>query len=171
MHPVAQILKPRHLSGLRDSQWLRHEMERIWSGRFADIPRVNGVHVNFAGSWKSRLGVISLSEDTKTSYIGINSLLSLPEAPDCIARITIAHELVHYAHGFGSPLPRQYRHPHRGRIVEKELFARGFREEWEVYEDWIRNHWYDFYDQCALNPTVVVPAPVTGSTRETYASQ
>jgi len=171
MHAVAQALKPRLLSGLRDSQWLKQEMEYLWTHFFADIPRVNVVEVRFAGSWKSRLGVISLSEDTRTSYIGINSLLSLPEAPYYVSRITVAHELVHYAHGFGSPLPRQHRHPHRGRIVEKELLARGFRQEWVVYHDWIRNHWYDFYDSCALNPEVVVPAPVAGNTRETYASQ
>jgi hypothetical protein len=171
MHAVAQVVRTRPLSGLRDSQWLKQELEHVWASHFADIPRVNRVEISFVGSWKSRLGVISLSQDTRTSYIGINSLLCLPEAPYQIARITIAHELVHYAHGFGSPLPRQHKHPHRGRIVDRELLARGFRQEWLVYQDWVRDHWYDFYDRCALNPDVVAPAAVTGNARETYASQ
>ncbi len=171
MHAVGHVLSPGHLTGLRDTQWLKEELQCIWNGHFADVPRANAVEISFAGSWKSRLGVISLSEDGQTSYIGINSLLSFPEAPACIARITIAHELVHYAHGFGSALPRRYRHPHRGRIVERELLARGFRQEYATYQAWIGEHWYDFYDRCALNPQVVVPTPVAGNPRESYASQ
>ena len=171
MHAVAQIHKPRSFPGLRDSRWLKEELRYLWANFFADTLRANTVEVSFAGSWKSRLGVISLSEDKQTTHIGINSLLSLPEAPYYVARITIAHEMVHYSHGFGSPLPRLYRHPHRGRIVEKELLARGFGQEYRVYQEWIRNHWYDFYERCALNPLVVVPTPVAGSARETYESQ
>lgn len=171
MHVVPKVLNRRHLTGLRDGQWLKRELEHIWSSFFADTPRVNRVEVNFSGSWKSRLGVISLSEDKQTSYIGLNSLLSLPEAPFYVATITLAHELVHYAHGFGSPLPRRHRHPHRGGIVEKELVVRGLAEELDLYQNWIQNHWYDFYARCALNPTVVAPVRVSGDARETYESQ
>lgn len=171
MPAVGQILIPRQVSGLRDGQWLGRELERIWASCFDDTPRVNVVQVRFAGGWKNRLGVISLSEDRRTSYVGINALLSLPEVPDCIARITIAHELVHYAHGFGSPLPRLYRHPHRGRIVEKELKARGLRQEYLVYQEWIHSHWYDFYERSALNPAFLAAEPVDGDLHETYESQ
>ncbi len=171
MHAVAQIPALRPPSQLRDSEWLKREMEYVWATHFADTPRANAVDIRFIGSWRSRLGVISLSEDERTSYIGINSLLSLPEAPYYVATITVAHELVHYAHGFGSPLPRRHRHPHRGRIVEKEFLARGLRQEYAVYLDWIHNHWYDFYDQCALNPDLTATAPLGGNARETYESQ
>jgi hypothetical protein len=145
MPAVGQIFIPRQISGLRDSHWLNHEMERIWASCFDDTPRINDVQIRFAGGWKNRLGVISLSEDKLTSYIGINALLSLPEVPECIARITIAHELVHYAHGFGSRLPRLHRHPHRGRIVERGthvalLAANGtYARMWQLQQDERRN--------------------------------
>lgn len=171
MSAVGRLVVPWQVSGLRDGEWLRDQMSGIWTQRFPDMPRVNNVDVSFGDSWKSRLGVISLSIDNSTSYIGLNSLLSLPEAPECIARITLAHEMVHYLHGFGSPLPRRYRNPHRGRIVEKELFARGFYEEFQEYEEWIADHWFDFYDRCALNPAVVTTRPPAMKARETYESQ
>ena len=171
MQAVAQGIAPAHPYQLRDSDWLRHELEYLWSRFFADTPRANAAEITFAGSWRNRLGVISLSEDSLTSYIGINSLLSFPEAPRVLTTITIAHELVHYAHGFGSPLPRRHRHPHRGRVVERELRARGLREELESYQRWIDDHWYDFYDRCALNARVVAPGRPRGNVRETYQSQ
>ena len=171
MSTVGRLVIPWQLTGLRNGEWLQDQTEKIWSQRFPDMPRKNDVDVSFAESWKSRLGVISLSVDGSTSYIGINSLLSLPEAPDCIARITLAHEMVHYLHGFGSSLPRRHRSPHRGRIVEKELFARGFYDEYQIYEEWIAESWFDFYERCALNPAVVTKRPPAMKTRETYESQ
>lgn len=171
MNAVGRVISPWQVSGLRDGLWLENQLEEIWAGHFPDMPRVNAVEISFAESWKSRLGVISLSVDSTTSYIGINSLLSLPEAPEHIARITLAHELVHYLHGFGSPLPRRHRHPHRGRIVEKELFARGFYEEFLQYEAWIHDHWFAFYERCALNPSVVATRPMSVNAKETYESQ
>lgn len=171
MQAVGQVLSSGALPSLRDSHWLIEEQERIWTDRFADVSRVNTIEISFAPSWKSRLGVISLSKDEQTSYIGINALLRLPEVPSVIAQITIAHELVHYAHGFGSPLTRHHRHPHRGRIVERELFARGFREDFLMYREWIDNNWFDFYDQVAVNPSVIVPQRVAGNPRESYQSR
>src|SRR5438067_1493992 len=81
------------------------------------------------GPWKLRLGLISTCDVQLTIRIGINSLLALPEAPHCLTLITVAHELVHYWHGFGSPLPRRYQHPHRGGIVTRELKERGLVDE------------------------------------------
>jgi hypothetical protein len=169
---VTQILNaPPQPIHLRDGAWLRDELAYLWRHHFGDVPQVNRVEVRFGGSWKTRLGVISLSADGQTSSIGINGLLSLPEAPYYIARITVAHEMVHYAHGFGSPLPRKYRHPHRGRIVEKELRARGLSTEFETYQSWIHEHWFDFFDRVALNSLAVPQRGAPGPFRETYESQ
>ncbi len=156
---------------LRDGAWLRDELAYLWRRHFGDVPQVNKVEVAFGASWKTRLGVISLSADGQTSSIGINGLLSLPEAPYFVARITIAHEMVHYAHGFGSPLPRKHRHPHRGRVVEKELRTRGLSAEYDIYQTWVHEHWYDFFDRVALNSLVVPPRGTPGPVRETYESQ
>src|SRR3954447_13769835 len=96
----------------RDDRWLREEVDDVWARYFPDTPRVNSVDVAWQRPWKRRLGVISLSHDERTTRIGLNCLLARPEVPYCVSLITIAHELVHYAHGFGSPLPRKHPHPH-----------------------------------------------------------
>ncbi|MBI2938889.1 MAG: hypothetical protein HYY04_00490 [Chloroflexi bacterium] len=130
---------------VRDQSWIEQELEYLWDNHFADVPLVNRVAVRFVGTWRSRLGLITLSEDEHTTYICLNTLLRLPEVPYYVPSITLAHELVHYAHGFGSPLPRKYRYPHRGRIVERELSRRGLRAEYDLYDDWVYTHWYNFY--------------------------
>ena len=130
---------------VRDGEWLRGEMDEIWRRYFADTPRVNRVEIGFRRPWKRRLGVISLAEDEGTTRIGINALLGHAEVPYCLTLITVAHELVHYCHGFGSPLPRRYEHPHRGGIVTRELEQRGLEAELEQYGLWIQQHWWSFY--------------------------
>jgi hypothetical protein len=87
-----------------------------------------------------------MSDDQATSYIQVNSLFQMHDVPDYVVRVTVAHEMVHYAHGFGSPLPRRYKHPHRGGIVKRELLARGMGVEYEQYDEWVYNRWYDFYE-------------------------
>lgn len=128
----------------RDNHWLTVELHRIWETFFADIPRINDIHISFARHWVTRLGLISLSHDNQHTYIGINSLLRHEEVPDFVHVATLAHELVHYAHGFGSPLPRRQRHPHRGGIVVKELNARGLGTEQRACHQWVHDHWREF---------------------------
>ena len=55
----------------------------------------------------------------------------------------IAHELTHYAHGFGSHHPRRYRHPHRGNVVQRELNKRGLGAELRFYTEWTNEVWFD----------------------------
>jgi hypothetical protein len=129
----------------RDNQWLGEHLEYIWQNYFQDTPCVNPVQIAFAKRWKSRLGSICLCEETATSHIRINVLLSHPVVPDCLLTITVAHELVHYAHGFGSLLPRRHTDPHKDSIVERELIRRGLDREYEHYLQWIEEHWDRFY--------------------------
>jgi hypothetical protein len=129
----------------RDDRWLNHILETIWNHYFADVPRVNHVRVDYGAAWKTRLGLITMSEDEATSYIQINSLLRHWDVPDNVTQITVAHEMVHYAHGFGSPLPRRYKHPHRGGIVKRELHRRGLAAEYARYDEWVYERWYDFH--------------------------
>ena len=44
-------------------------------------------------------------------------------------------------HGFNSPHPRMYKHPHKGGIVNKELKKRGFGNMLALEKKWIRNEW------------------------------
>jgi len=119
----------------------------IWQSYFADIPRANQVDIAYCQPWKRRLGLIRLSLDNETSFIGLNALLQLPQLPDYILTTTIAHELVHYAHGFGSPLPRRHAHPHANNVVKRELEERGLGETMRLCDWWIDNQWFSFYDR------------------------
>jgi hypothetical protein len=147
MLSVAAVALPPCLGPVRDDRWLVRLHDRLWSQYFHDTPRANQVRVSFGGIWRSRLGLITMTEDGITTYIQINGLLRLPDAPECVSSVTVAHEMVHYAHGFGSPLPRRYKHPHRGGIVKRELLRRGMSYEYEQYDHWVYTHWYDFYDE------------------------
>lgn len=121
-------------------------LDQIWRTYFADTPRVNEVCITYCYPWKSRLGLIRLSTDKITTFIGINSLLQLQQVPEYILITTIAHEVVHYIHGFGSPLPRRCKHPHANRIVDKELEQRELGEQLRCCNEWIDKYWYPFYD-------------------------
>jgi hypothetical protein len=142
---VPALAPPIQTQVHRDGLWLRREFDEIWATYFADTPRVNQVDVAWRRPWKRRLGVISLSHDEVTTRIGLNCLLARPEVPYCVTLITVAHELVHYAHGFGSPLPRKYPHPHRGGVVTRELRQRGLKDAHDEYLEWIDRNWWSFY--------------------------
>lgn len=127
-------------------QQLTRYLDSIWQEYFSDIPRLNRVDIAYCQPWKRRLGLIRLSLDGTKSFIGINALLQLQEVPDCVLYTTIAHELTHYAHGFGSPLPRIFEHPHANNIVQRELVRRGLGEMAGKCDDWIDKQWFSFYD-------------------------
>ncbi len=129
----------------RTERWLRHELDRIWDRHFSDVERVSEIEIAFARGWKYRLGMIALSESRRSTYIGINQLLREPSAPEVIVTVTIAHELVHYSHGFGSPLPRLHDDRRAGDIVPIDLCHRGLRRELDQYNDWLADNWFPFY--------------------------
>lgn len=121
-------------------------IDLIWQRYFADAPRANDVQIAYCRPWKSRLGLIRMSLDNAISFIGINTLLKHKHVPEDVLVTTIAHELVHYAHGFGSPLPRLYEHPHANNVVEKELERRNLGEQLRRCNEWIDEQWYNFYE-------------------------
>ncbi|MHB1006668.1 MAG: hypothetical protein ACYC3S_13650 [Chloroflexota bacterium] len=129
----------------RDNRWLGEHLAYVWDRFFADTPCANPVDIAFAKRWKARLGLISLSEEERTSIIRLNALLSHPDVPECLTTITVAHELVHYSHGFGSTLPRKFGHPHQDDVVEKEILGRGLSRTYGEYLGWIDHHWDQFY--------------------------
>ncbi len=124
-----------------------HYLDSIWQTYFADVPRANQVDIAYCQPWKRRLGLIRLSLDNTLSFIGVNALLQLSQVPEYILIITIAHELTHYAHGFGSPLPRLYEHPHANNVVKNELEKRGLGEALGFCDAWIDREWFAFYER------------------------
>lgn len=121
-------------------------LEYIWERYFADVPRVNEVQIAYCRPWKSRLGLIRMSLDETVSFIGINALLQHHVVPEYVVATTVAHEIVHYAHGFGSPLPRPYEHPHANNVVNNELEKRGLGTYVQQCDAWIDKEWFAFYD-------------------------
>jgi hypothetical protein len=121
-------------------------LDWLWQHYFNDIVRVNEVFINYCYPWKSRLGLIRLALDKTHSFIGLNSLLQLSQVPECVLITTIAHEMVHYTHGFGSPLPRIYKYPHANGVVDRELERRELGACLRCCNEWIDKYWYSFYD-------------------------
>ncbi len=121
-------------------------LDHVWREYFVDVPHVNEVQIAYRYPWKTRLGLIRMTLDEKVSCIGVNALLHHPRVPEYVLITTIAHELAHYAHGFGSPLPRRYAHPHAGNVVNRELERRGLGEYVYRSEEWIDKFWFSFYD-------------------------
>jgi hypothetical protein len=120
-------------------------LDWIWQTYFSDVLRINDVTIEYCGPWKSRLGLIRLSLDASKTFIGINSLLRSYLVPESVVLTTIAHELVHYTHGFGSPLPRRWKHPHANHVVDHELEQRNLGSCLHSCNEWIDAHWYSFY--------------------------
>lgn len=131
---------------MRDNFWLDSRLKAIWMMLFDDTPRPNRVLVRFKGRWKNKFGHIRMLKD-KSTEIAINGLFRSSLVPEYIVDLTVAHELVHYAHGFHSPLPRLFTHPHKGGIVNKELKKRGFYEMIKLERKWVKEQWPDIYLQ------------------------
>jgi hypothetical protein len=122
-------------------------LETIWNSYFSDVIRVNTVEINYCYPWKRRLGLIRLSPETQISFIGLNALLQIEEVPEYLLITTIAHEVAHYVHGFGSPLTRKFKHPHANNVVPQELERRGLGEMMHLCDEWIDKYWFSFYDR------------------------
>ena len=133
-------------------------LTNIWQQYFPDVPCANEVQIAYRLPWKSRLGMIRMTLDTTRSFIGINALLLHRQVPEYLLVVTIAHELTHYTHGFGSPLPRLYQHPHANNVVNTELERRGLGEYVQRSDAWIDKHWFPFYDIERKSGWIGIPA-------------
>ena len=129
---------------MRDDKWLNERLDNIWNLLFLDVERSNKVYARFKGRWKNKFGHIKMLKN-KSSEIAVNKLFRNEVIPEYIVDVTLAHELVHYSHGFNSPLKRKYKHPHKGGIVNKELKKRGFEKLLKIERDFVKNKWYSLY--------------------------
>lgn len=125
---------------MRDEIWLNSRLEQIWETLFPEVPKLNKVKARFLGKWKNKFGHIKRLKNQDTEIV-INGLFRNEIIPENLVDLTLAHELVHYSHGFNSPLPRKYKHPHAGGIVTRELKARGFAHMLRKERAFIKNDW------------------------------
>lgn len=146
---------------MRDNNYLENRLFTLWEEHFDDIPRKNVVLIKFGKNSRRQLGSIrwanqrsgikgllkkhkgayESADDKRISLITITGYYRLEEVPDFVVDATIAHELVHYVHGFHSPLQQMYKHPHRGGIIEKELTKRGLGHLPDDANDWHKRNW------------------------------
>ena len=130
---------------MRDNYWLNQRLREIWEFLFPEVEKPNIVFAKFKGKWKNKFGHIKIIG--KNTEIAINGVFQDETIPEFIIDLTLAHELVHYMHGFNSPLPRKHKHPHAGGIVNRELKQRGFGHLLAKEKLWIKNAWPDIIKQ------------------------
>ena len=125
---------------MRDQNWLENRLKTIWQLLIPEVEKLNKVSISFRGKWKTKFGHIKKLKDGST-HITINSLFKDMIVPNHIIDTTIAHELIHYMHGFQSPYKQQFKHPHKGGIVDKELKRRGFGMLLLLEKQWVKGNW------------------------------
>jgi hypothetical protein len=130
-------------AAIRDNDWLAERVSLLQQVHFADVPRGYPITARFGIRARNRFG--SIGAQARQTIILVNRLFADPFVPTFVVDGTLAHELAHYAHGYGSGLPLLHRDPHRGGVVDKELVRRGLGEINEKAEQWRKLHWDTFY--------------------------
>ncbi|HBG81944.1 TPA: hypothetical protein DDW69_03855 [candidate division CPR2 bacterium] len=151
---------------MRDNRWLELKLQDIWNRYFLDIEKLNDVKIRFGRKARTRLGSIKKQDDGST-LITINSLLKIGEVPEFVIQGTIAHELVHYAHGFSSPHLKRFDHPHKGGVVGKEMATRGLEDILILQKRWLKENWKNFLD--SHHPRVATKRKVRRKKIKRYA--
>lgn len=124
----------------RDNGWLLSRLDFLWSKHFSDIEQTNPVFIKFGRDSKYRLGSIRLNRKNNKTHIVITGMFKNLDIPQKVVDHTIAHELVHYAHGFSSKRARLHKYPHVGGIVNKEMGSRGMEYLLIAYRAWVKKY-------------------------------
>ncbi len=132
---------------LRDNAWLESRFQFLWTNYYADVRRGFPITVKFGRAARYRYG--SICNVGRECRITMNGLFAHPEVPEYVVDATLAHELAHYVHGYGSGLPKLHAHPHRGGVIDKEMQKRGCFYLEEQAAVWRREHWQSFYERQA----------------------
>lgn len=129
----------------RNDAWLQEFVDRVRTTYFADVPHAYPIVAKFGRRAHRRFG--SIGARNRQSVLRVNGLLADPQVPLYVVEAVVAHELAHYAHGFGSGLDRRYKAPHRGGVVDAELEQRGLGTTLRAAKMWIEQEWEAFYLQ------------------------
>lgn len=138
---------------VRTDAWLQERVHDLQRRYFADVVGGHPIVARFGRRAVRRWGTIR--EDHGKAVIAINSLFRFPEVPEVVLDGTIVHELAHYAHGFGSGLPRRVAQPHAGGVVRAELQRRGCLHLERQADGWLLMHWPALCDRYAADLVAV----------------
>src|SRR5258708_15097503 len=130
---------------LRDQIWLEARFKLLWDNHFSDVRVGLPIDVTFGPAAQFRFG--SIRHNGKRCQILINLLFALPEVPEYVVDATLAHELAHYVHGYGSGLRKLHANPHRGGIIDLELEKRGCGHLEAQAEAWRKLNWSALYQK------------------------
>ena len=123
---------------------------------FAERGVTNLLVVKTGNRWKRTLGHIKTLENNEYgSAIEINPLLFDLDVPEYVLDYVIMHELTHYFQGFASNHEKKHKHPHKGKIVEKELERLGWKEIQEKSDKWIKEKWTEILKKNGVNTTII----------------
>jgi len=142
---------------MRDDVWLAEKLNQMWELLFLDVERKNNVVIRFKGRWKNKFGHIKRLKNKDTEIV-INGLFKDERIPEFVIDTTIAHELAHYSHGFQSPHPKRYKHPHAGGVVTRELINRGFGHMIKKEKEFMKRLWPRIFRE--LCPDKIKPRKV-----------
>lgn len=98
----------------------------------------------FTEGCSSKVHIFCQQACNKYSCITINGYFQDPEIPEFVVDAIIAHEFMHYAHGFASPHQQAYRHPHKGGVVTWDLKERGLGDILKLEKSWIKKNWKNY---------------------------
>jgi len=129
---------------MRDKKWLESRFLQIWEFLFSDIDKKDKICIKWQGKWQNKFGHIT--KRLGKTEIAINSLFRSEKVPEYIIDLTIAHELVHYMHGFFSKHDKKHIDPHAGNVVDRELVRRGFGIMMKKEHEWVQKNWGRIYN-------------------------
>jgi hypothetical protein len=131
---------------MRNNTWLAEQLRQLHLTHFSDVSIPNTIHVRFGRASIRRLGsILAKQQDNKlVTTITVTKLFQSDLVPELVVQATLAHEFAHYTHGFHSPHPKRYKHPHRGKVIEKELLARGLSHLLVAQNLWLKHSYQDF---------------------------
>lgn len=125
----------------RDNKWLEKTLLFVWDKYFPDLSKKDNVKIKFGRSARTRLGSISKKTKDSDTLIRITSFFKDERVPQYVIEATVAHELCHYAHGFFSPMPKLFKYPHKGGLVDREMISRGMEEILKKQKVWLKDNW------------------------------
>lgn len=130
----------------RDNKWLKSRFTYIKNYYFPDVQIINHLVVKFGRPCTTRLGSIKKGKriENFNSIITINGHFRDPVIPTYVVDAVLAHEFMHYTHGFASPHEQAFHHPHKGGVVDGGLRERGLTDILKAEKIWIKENWVNY---------------------------
>lgn len=133
---------------MRNELWLQELLDSTWDRYFSEVPQANIVRIVFGKRAKRQLGSIRLDRNDPTvTIITMNGLYRNTAIPQFVVEATLVHELIHYAHGFNSPLQQLHKHPHAGGVIRREYAERGLEQMYLDQKRWLKENWPEIVRQ------------------------